>query len=126
MFTGGYEVHEHIDEDESFMWHGITAGFGSYSGSRPSSVKIQNKVAPREDQSDRLKASHRMRYQEDEEPPLQNKVAPDFDHSVHPLRPSQIVRITVLHYVIDSPRGKSCQWKAESSRCTALYREPDK
>lgn len=45
-----YEVHEDINEDTSFSWHGLTAGFGSFYGTRPSStaIKIANKIAPYE------------------------------------------------------------------------------
>jgi len=59
LFEGGllgnrpqhtYEVHEDVNEDTSFSWHGLTAGFASFHGTRPSStaIKIENKIAPQE------------------------------------------------------------------------------
>lgn len=88
-----YAVHEDVDEDASFAWHGLTAGFGSFHGSRPGSsgIKIQNKIAPKEKKQKDFKYSSdddvtpqnriaRMRKskptREDDDPPLQNKIAP--------------------------------------------------
>ncbi|KAK9297076.1 hypothetical protein QLX08_009095 [Tetragonisca angustula] len=66
--TGGYEVHETIEEDTNYSWHGITAGFGTFSGSRPTSahISVQNKIAPKDERP--------IKYHDD--PPIQNKIAP--------------------------------------------------
>ncbi|KAG7198391.1 hypothetical protein KM043_005782 [Ampulex compressa] len=62
----GYPAQNTVNEEGSFAWHGITAGFGSIFGS---AAKIENKVAPREQSS----IHARDRY---EDTSLQNKVAP--------------------------------------------------
>ncbi|XP_060816842.1 uncharacterized protein LOC132907615 [Bombus pascuorum] len=86
--TGGYEVHENVEEDTNYFWHGITAGFGTISGSRPSSahISIQNKVAPKDKRPNKSYDDFRIQnkiapnkengldYEDD--PPLQNKIAP--------------------------------------------------
>lgn len=66
-----YEVHEDINEDTSFSWHGLTAGFGTFTGIRPSStsIKIENKVAPKE------KIKNKLAHGEYDDP-LENKIAP--------------------------------------------------
>ena len=66
--TAGYEVHETIDEDANYSWHGITAGFGTFSGARPTSahISVQNKIAPKDRRP--------IKYYDD--PPIQNKIAP--------------------------------------------------
>ncbi|KYN23499.1 PREDICTED: uncharacterized protein LOC108758252 [Trachymyrmex cornetzi] len=65
-----YEVHEDINEDTSFSWHGLIAGFGTFTGIRPSStsIKIENKVAPKENIKNKLTQEY---YD-----PLENKIAP--------------------------------------------------
>ncbi|KYN35384.1 hypothetical protein ALC56_10219 [Trachymyrmex septentrionalis] len=65
-----YEVHEDINEDTSFSWHGLTAGFGTFTGIRPSStsIKIENKVAPKENIKNKLAQEY--------DDPLENKIAP--------------------------------------------------
>ncbi|XP_031369519.1 uncharacterized protein LOC102672729 [Apis dorsata] len=88
--AGGYQVHEDIEEDTNYSWHGITAGIGTFSGSRPTStrVTIQNKIAVK----DEIPSDHpydteqiqnkiapkikgdKLRHEEDL--PLQNKIAP--------------------------------------------------
>ncbi|KOC71304.1 hypothetical protein WH47_00063 [Habropoda laboriosa] len=84
-----YEVHENVEEDTNYQWHGITAGFGTYSGSRPTNtqITIQNKIAPKDESPykyhyDRTRLQQKIRpnvadklgYEED--PPIQNKIAP--------------------------------------------------
>lgn len=96
LVEAGYEgnqpsqiyAHENVNEDTSFSWQGLTAGFGTFYGSRPSNtdVIIQNKIAPKEKRQ-------MNRYQSDDEnsedtiakiknkpgyddPPLENKIAP--------------------------------------------------
>lgn len=80
-----YEVHENVEEDSNYSWHGITAGFGSVHGSRPSNteITIQNKIAPKDDVSngyfhDDSKIQHKITNVRDrfEDPPLENKIAP--------------------------------------------------
>ncbi|XP_020283166.1 uncharacterized protein LOC109854448 [Pseudomyrmex gracilis] len=86
----GYEVHENVDEDTSFSWHGITAGFGTVH-TRPfaSAIKIENKVAPKQTKQKVPKYSTNngnsqnkianTRYKptrEYDDPPLENKIAP--------------------------------------------------
>lgn len=65
-----YEVHEDVNEDTSFSWHGLTAGFGTFTGIRPSStsIKIENKVAPKENIKNKLTQEYND--------PLENKIAP--------------------------------------------------
>lgn len=85
-----YEVHENVEEDTNYSWHGITAGIGTLHGTRPvtSSIAIQNKIAPKEQRPNRYYDDSRIqnkiaptRYTKDrlvyeDEPPLQNKIAP--------------------------------------------------
>lgn len=86
-----YEVHEDINEDTSFSWHGVTAGFGSFIGTRPShtAITIENKVAPKEKKEKPYKYSNdeinlnnkvtKIRNKpenDDNYPPLENKIAP--------------------------------------------------
>ncbi|XP_018055945.1 PREDICTED: uncharacterized protein LOC108692277 isoform X2 [Atta colombica] len=65
-----YEVHENVNEDTSFSWHGLTAGFSTFTGIRPSniSIKIENKVAPKENIKNKLAQEY--------DDPLENKIAP--------------------------------------------------
>lgn len=86
--TGSYEVHENVEEDTNYSWHGITAGFGTISGSRPTSahISIQNKIAPKDKRPNKYYDDFRIQnkiapnkengldYEDD--PPLQNKIAP--------------------------------------------------
>ncbi|XP_076641234.1 uncharacterized protein LOC143352535 [Halictus rubicundus] len=84
-----YEVHENIEEDTAYTWHGITAGIGSYYGSRPTSTvtTIQNKIAPKDrkpitynyensmyNKVTSNTAANGLQYEEDG--PIQNKIAP--------------------------------------------------
>lgn len=88
-----YEVHENVNEDTSFSWHGLTAGFGSFHGTRPSSsgtfVKIDNKVAPKEDKGktskylnddvnphNKVAKIKNKTERGDNYPPIENKIAP--------------------------------------------------
>ncbi|XP_014475653.1 PREDICTED: uncharacterized protein LOC106744976 [Dinoponera quadriceps] len=84
-----YEVYEDVNEDTSFSWHGITAGVGSFFGTRPSSstIKIENKVAPKEkkektpiyssnDVNLYNKIAKIKSKPERGDPPLENKIAP--------------------------------------------------
>ncbi|XP_011701877.1 PREDICTED: uncharacterized protein LOC105458275 isoform X2 [Wasmannia auropunctata] len=86
-----YEVHEDVNEDTSFSWHGLTAGFGSFTGTRPSStsIKIENKVAPKEKRqkiskypSDNVNLQNKIvkirnkPIRKYDDPPLENKIAP--------------------------------------------------
>lgn len=86
-----YEVHEDVNEDTSFSWHGITAGFGSFFSTRPSSntVKIENKVAPKEKKEkitkysnddvnpyDKVDKIKNKPVRGDNYPSLENKIAP--------------------------------------------------
>nr|XP_031839619.1 uncharacterized protein LOC116430087 [Nomia melanderi] len=84
-----YEVHENVEEDTSYTWHGLTAGIGTYHGSRPTSTftTIQNKIAPKDrkpivyNYENRIQAeaapntgvNNRLEY---EDPPIENKIAP--------------------------------------------------
>ncbi|XP_011868284.1 PREDICTED: uncharacterized protein LOC105562228 [Vollenhovia emeryi] len=72
-----YEVHEDVNEDTSFSWHGVTAGIGTLSGTRPSSTstKIENKVAPKEKRQKASKIKNEPLH-EYRDPPLENKIAP--------------------------------------------------
>ncbi|KAL6265571.1 hypothetical protein P5V15_002367 [Pogonomyrmex californicus] len=86
-----YEVHEDINEDTTFSWHGLTAGFGTFYGTRPSSTsfKIENKIAPKDKnqkiskypnddanlQNKIVKGTNKPVYEYDD-PPLENKIAP--------------------------------------------------
>ncbi|KYM97045.1 PREDICTED: uncharacterized protein LOC108778829 [Cyphomyrmex costatus] len=65
-----YEVHEDVNEDTSFSWPGLTTGFGTFTGIRPFSttIKIENKVAPKE------KIKNKLTHNYDD--PLENKIAP--------------------------------------------------
>ncbi|OAD61236.1 hypothetical protein WN48_00555, partial [Eufriesea mexicana] len=85
--SGGYEVHEQVEEDTNYSWHGVTAGIGTYYGSRPSNTRItiQNKIAPRDEMLNRYpyddtriqnKIAPNVRLDYEDDPPLQNKVAP--------------------------------------------------
>ncbi|KZC04345.1 hypothetical protein WN55_02707, partial [Dufourea novaeangliae] len=84
-----YEVHENIDEDSSYIWHGITAGIGTYHGSKPTSTvtTITNKIAPKDHKS--IKYNYEDRIQNklpttdikdpldyEDDPPIRNKIAP--------------------------------------------------
>ncbi|XP_077268885.1 uncharacterized protein LOC143900956 [Temnothorax americanus] len=87
-----YEVHEDVNEDSSFSWHGLTAGFGSFNGiRRPSSasIKVENKIAPKEKRqkvskypSDDVNPQNKIAnirnkpMREYDDPPLENKIAP--------------------------------------------------
>ncbi|XP_025993778.2 uncharacterized protein LOC105201044 [Solenopsis invicta] len=85
-----YEVHENVNEDTSFFWHGLTAGFGTFTGTRPSStsIKIENKIAPKEKKQKVSKypivdinAQNKItkiknKEHEFDDPPLENKIAP--------------------------------------------------
>ncbi|XP_012537468.1 uncharacterized protein LOC105837330 [Monomorium pharaonis] len=85
-----YEVHENVNEDTSFFWHGLTAGFGTFAGTRPSStsIKIENKIAPKEKRQKVFKypienvnlqnkiAKIKNKEHEYDDPPLENKIAP--------------------------------------------------
>ncbi|KAL0134421.1 hypothetical protein PUN28_001302 [Cardiocondyla obscurior] len=86
-----YEVHEDVNEDTSFSWHGLTAGISSLYGTRPStsSIKIENKIAPKEKRQKVLKYPSgdvnpqnkltKIRSKPSrgyDEPPLENKIAP--------------------------------------------------
>ncbi|EFN87764.1 hypothetical protein EAI_13400 [Harpegnathos saltator] len=86
-----YEVHEDVNEDTTFSWHGLTAGFGSFFNTRPpnTNIKIENKVAPKEKKEKTSKYSSddvdlynkvaKMKNKperEDNGPPLENKIAP--------------------------------------------------
>ncbi|XP_053972994.1 uncharacterized protein LOC128873433 [Hylaeus volcanicus] len=85
-----YEVHENVEEDTGYAWHGITAGIGTVYGSRPTNAfTIQNKIAPKEDKPNKYTyddsqiqnkiapvTNFRDRFRYEEEPPLQNKIAP--------------------------------------------------
>nr|XP_012138370.1 PREDICTED: uncharacterized protein LOC100876722 isoform X1 [Megachile rotundata] len=78
-----YEVHENVEEDTNYSWHGITAGFGSLYGSRPTQaeITIQNKIAPKDDISNGYKIQHKIASSRDrprfeEDAPLENKIAP--------------------------------------------------
>jgi len=86
-----YQVHENINEDTSFSWHGLTAGIGSFYGMRPSntSINIENKIAPKEKRqkvskypSDDVNPQNKIAriknklVREYDDPPLQNKIAP--------------------------------------------------
>ncbi|XP_017881867.1 keratin, type I cytoskeletal 9-like [Ceratina calcarata] len=65
-----YEVHENIEEDTNFTWHGNTGG--TFSGSRPTSTQIviQNKIAPKD------KRPYPYKYSYDNLNRIQNKIAP--------------------------------------------------
>lgn len=83
-----YEVHENVEEDTNYMWHGFTGGIGTFSGSRPTSthISIQNKVAPKDERPNRylydasrpqnkiMPNANKLEY--DDELPLENKIAP--------------------------------------------------
>jgi len=86
-----YEVHEDVNEDTSFSWHGLTAGFGTFFGTRPSStsVKIENKIAPKEKRQkvskypnddvnlqNKIVKIRNKPAREYDDPPLENKIAP--------------------------------------------------
>lgn len=85
-----YEVHEDVNEDTSFSWHGLTAGFGTFYGTRPSStsIQIENKIAPKETRQKVSKypsddtnlqnkiVKNKPVSDEYDDPPLQNKIAP--------------------------------------------------
>ncbi|XP_072746890.1 uncharacterized protein [Anoplolepis gracilipes] len=88
-----YEVHEDINEDTSFCWHGLTAGFGSFQGTRPSStsIKIENKIAPQErrqtlppkypsvdvnSQNKITKIKNKLIGEYHDDSPIENKIAP--------------------------------------------------
>ncbi|XP_050447070.1 uncharacterized protein LOC126849358 [Cataglyphis hispanica] len=87
-----YEVHEDINEDTSFSWHGLTAGFGSFHGTRPSStaIKIENKIAPQEErqktskypivdvnsQNKITKIRNKLLHEYHDDSPIENKIAP--------------------------------------------------
>lgn len=87
---GGYQVHEDIEEDTNYSWHGITAGIGTFSGSRPTStrVTVQNKIAVKDEvptdhsydtEQIQNKIAPKIKGDEsrhEEDPPLQNKIAP--------------------------------------------------
>jgi len=86
----GYEVHEEVNEDTAFSWHGLTAGFGTFYGTRPSSsIKIENKIAPKEKKqkdfqftNDDVNPQNKIARiknkpaREDDDPPIENKIAP--------------------------------------------------
>lgn len=87
----GYEVHEDVNENTSFSWNGLTVGFGSIFGTRPSSTtaKIENKIAPKETKERIFKYSANnvnpynkdakikiKSVREDNYPPIENKIAP--------------------------------------------------
>jgi len=99
LVEGGYEgnpnhsyaVHENINEDTSFFWHGLTAGFGTFYGTRPSNtdIIIQNKIAPKKQNQKVFKYQSNDENSEDtivkiknrpgqkyDDPPLENKIAP--------------------------------------------------
>lgn len=87
-----YEVHQDVNEDTSFSWHGLTAGFGSFYGARPSStsIKIENKIAPEENrqkiskyptvdvnsQNKITKIRNKLIHEYDDDSPIENKIAP--------------------------------------------------
>ncbi|CAL1685329.1 unnamed protein product [Lasius platythorax] len=87
-----YEVHEDVNEDTSFSWHGLTAGIGSFHGIRPSStaIKIENKIAPQEKrqkvpkypsvdvnyQNKITKITNKPIREYDDDSPIENKIAP--------------------------------------------------
>ncbi|KAM0727607.1 hypothetical protein ACS0PU_005856 [Formica fusca] len=87
-----YEVHKDVNEDTSFSWHGLTAGFGSFHGTRPSStaIKIENKIAPKEErqkipkypnvdvnsQNKITKIRNKPIREYDDDSLIQNKIAP--------------------------------------------------
>lgn len=84
-----YKVHEDVNEDTSFSWHGLIAGIGNFYGTRPSStsIKIENKIAPKEKkiskypsddvipQNKIAKIRNKLIHEYDD-PPLENKIAP--------------------------------------------------
>lgn len=94
-----YEVHEDINEDTSFSWHGLTAGFGSFHGVRPSStaIKIENKIAPREkrqkspkypsvdinSQNKITKIRNKLTH-DDDSSKIKNKIAPKVENKIDP------------------------------------------
>lgn len=86
----GYEVHENVNEDTSYSWHGITAGFGTVN-TRPfaSAIKIENKIAPKqtkqkvpkhstnnENSQNKIAKTRYKPTREHDDPPLENKIAP--------------------------------------------------
>ncbi|XP_076375665.1 uncharacterized protein LOC117226603 [Megalopta genalis] len=84
-----YEVHENIEEDTAYTWHGITAGFGTYHGSRPTNTitTIQNKIAPKDKKQitfnyenngyNKIASNTATNgLQNEEDGPIQNKIAP--------------------------------------------------
>nr|XP_012232160.1 PREDICTED: uncharacterized protein LOC105677858 [Linepithema humile] len=86
-----YAVHENVNEDTSFSWHGLTAGFGTLYGTRPSNtdVIIENKIAPKQRKQKVFKYQSNYEHSDDaiakiknkpgreyDEPPLENKIAP--------------------------------------------------
>ncbi|XP_070163209.1 uncharacterized protein [Polyergus mexicanus] len=87
-----YEVHDDVNKDTSFSWHGLTAGYGSFHGTRPSStaIKIENKIAPQQErqkipkypnvdvnsQNKIARIRNKPIREYDDDSPIQNKIAP--------------------------------------------------
>ncbi|GAB1865849.1 hypothetical protein CAJAP_06928 [Camponotus japonicus] len=96
-----YEVHEDVNEDTSFSWHGLTAGFASLHGTRPSStaIKIENKIAPQEkrqkspkypsfdtnSQNKITKIRNKLIHEyDDDSSEIENKIAPKIENKIAP------------------------------------------
>lgn len=91
LSTDGHEESQsNVNENTSFSWHGLTAGFGTFYGARPNTdVIIQNKIAPKEQnqkipkyQSNDENSEYTITKIKNEpergydDPPLENKIAP--------------------------------------------------